>query len=168
MPKLKAGRSSPIVPAAFPRCTVSPCPNPPPVPCPQHLMLSSSKTAQTCFSPTARSFAVRPVPRFTVGRWSPILPGASPKSLVDSEPSMPWTCHPQHFTEESSNLAHTACSPPPICSAVLPVPKSTRGRLSPMWLGEVPRSRRSPWPNPPFEPNPKHFTLPLVRSTHVK
>ncbi|KYG11216.1 hypothetical protein BE21_58045 [Sorangium cellulosum] len=56
---------------------------------PQHLSWSLSRIAQVWLTPAAMAFAVRPVPRSTSGRLSPISFGPLPRSTVSPRPSCP-------------------------------------------------------------------------------
>ena len=71
-------------------------------------------------------FAVRPEPKFTVGRLSPISPALPPREVESKpSPSCPSLFLPQHFTVASSRVAHVVCAPHATSLAVRPVPRST-------------------------------------------
>ena len=79
--------------------------NRPLAPAPQHLTVSSARTAHVCESPAETCLAV--VPRLTAGRLPiPLAPGAAPQSVVESCPNCPLPPRPQHLTVSSSRTAH--------------------------------------------------------------
>ena len=69
---------SPMVPAVLPADVVESEPRRPFVPLPQHFNDASSRTAHVCCAPALIATAVRPVPRLTACRASPISPEESP------------------------------------------------------------------------------------------
>jgi hypothetical protein len=69
---------SPMVPAVLPAEVVESEPRRPFVPLPQHFNDASSRTAHVCCAPALIATAVRPVPRLTACRASPISPEESP------------------------------------------------------------------------------------------
>src|SRR6185437_16028465 len=111
-------------------------------------------------------FAVRPVPRLTVGRLSPISLAWSPRLVVSPSPRSPKSFFPQHFTELSSRIAQVKWPPVATCWTVRPVPSCTYGRLVPIWLAAPPRSLVSPSPSSPKLLPPQHLRLPGVRKPH--
>ena len=64
-------------------------------------------------------------------------------------PHIPSLFSPQHLSEPSSSTAQVWCCPQPIRVAVLPVPRSTRSRSSPMSSVERPLEIWSPMPSCP-------------------
>ena len=75
--------------------------------------------------PVANETTVRPVPRSTVSRLSPISPDESPTSAVFSLPSLPLSPHPQHARLASSSMAQVMSSPAAMLVAVRPEGSST-------------------------------------------
>ena len=104
-PSSTTGRLSPISSTWSPISFELPSPSAPRNPEPQHLIAAVSSLAQVCIDPRLTSAIVRPVPRSTVGRWSPISLVQSPMLLVCSKPSCPNELPPQHLRVPSSSLA---------------------------------------------------------------
>ena len=80
-PALKAtiARESPIVPEDRPANEVESEPRRPFAPLPQHFNVALSSTAHVWSAPALMARAVRPDPRFTAIRASPISPAESPR-----------------------------------------------------------------------------------------
>jgi hypothetical protein len=70
---------SPICEALVPTRVMLPEPRRPLPPLPQHFTVELSSMAHVCASPAETASTVRPLPRFTVARASPISPGPSPR-----------------------------------------------------------------------------------------
>src|SRR5690606_37541503 len=100
VPSDTAGRLSPISPGWSPRDSLSPRPSGPLMLYPQHFRELSSRMAHVWKLPAlaSRAIAVRPVPRSTTGRASPISPGWSTRAVVSPVPRRPSVPVPQHLT----------------------------------------------------------------------
>jgi hypothetical protein len=83
------GRAFPISPGWSPRLDLSPTPNSPAVLLPQHLIVALSSSAQACREPVTTLTAVRPVPRSSTGRPSPMSDGELPRLTISPAPSCP-------------------------------------------------------------------------------
>ena len=121
MPSATAGSASPISPAPSPRFAVSPSPSCPEALFPQHFKLASSSTKHVWFAPASTTPAVRPVPRSTAARLSPISAASSPRFATSPRPNCPEALFPQHFKVVSSSTAQMW--PPPmstVCGATGP------------------------------------------------
>src|SRR3569832_2387639 len=71
--------------------------------------------------------ALRPVPRSTEGRASPIWSEKSPQLTVSPKPSCPAELSPQHKSKPKTNKAQVWLYPAAIEIAVCPVPSCTAG-----------------------------------------
>ena len=110
---------------------------------------------------------MRPVPRETFGRLSPISFAESPIVLAAPWPSCPYPPYPQHFTLPSSRRAQVCSSPATTCSAVRPAPSSTTSKLSPISFAPSPTSFELPLPSLPLEPQPQHLIPPVSSLAQV-
>ena len=164
-PSATKGKLSPISLEPSPRVVVFSYPSRPNDPRPQHLILRLSRIAQVCAF-DVKNDAVRPVPRLTGGRLSPISPLASPRLLALSYPKAPLTSAPQHFTDALSRTAQVKPFPADIVTARRPVPRLTAGRLSPISPLPSPRLFVSPCPSSPKKLSPQHFNPSLSRIAH--
>mmetsp|Transcript_16648 Transcript_16648/g.51219 ORF Transcript_16648/g.51219 Transcript_16648/m.51219 type:complete len:245 (-) Transcript_16648:247-981(-) len=108
-PRSTAGRASPMVACARPRCAPSPRPKAPPAP-QQNTSPYGDKT-QVCASPRDASAAWPSAPKLTCGRLSPIVAAVSPRARSSSYPSCPSWFLPQHLSSPPWPTAHV-CSPP--------------------------------------------------------
>src|SRR5262245_40581290 len=97
VPRLIAGRLSPISLGPSPRWLVSPRPSRPSALYPQHLTLPPFRSAHVWRQPVEIATAVLPVPRLIAGRLSPISSRSSPRWLVSPRPSRPSVLYPQHL-----------------------------------------------------------------------
>ena len=166
-PALNATKLSPMCEALVPTRVVLPEPRRPLPPLPQHFTDASSSMAQVCASPAETASTVRPVPRFTVARASPISLEASPMSACDPIPNFPSAPFPKHFTAELFSNTHVCAPPAEMATAVTSVPKLMGDNASPISFTSIPRSFVSPVPNRPFPPDPQHFTVALSSNAHV-
>mmetsp|Transcript_78782 Transcript_78782/g.241063 ORF Transcript_78782/g.241063 Transcript_78782/m.241063 type:complete len:264 (+) Transcript_78782:3911-4702(+) len=144
-----------------------PWPSCPQSPAPQHFTSPLSRRAHVCARPTDMRSTFRPTPRLISGRWSPISPGPSPRVAVEPWPSWPESPEPQHFICPLLRSAQVCPSLLAMAVAVMPEPRSTRGKVSPISRGLRPRAVVEPWPNWPTEPPPQHLTTPFWRRAHV-
>jgi len=78
VPKLIGNNASPISFTSIPRSFVSPVPNRPFPPEPQHFTVALSSSAHVCKSPAEMATAVRPVPKSIVGDAAMVGPMPSP------------------------------------------------------------------------------------------
>jgi hypothetical protein len=97
----------------------------------------------------------------------PISPGPLPILLVLPVPKRPFNPLPQHLTRPSFPRAHECNSKAETCVANMPGPRSTTGRLLPIWLVEVPTLLVPPYPSLPDPPFPQHFTWDVFKTTHA-
>ena len=134
---------------------------------PQHFISPLSKIAQACQYPVVMATAVRPVPRSTAARLSPISSASSPMVVVFPMPNSPFWFLPQHFTSPLSRRAQENWWPTETSTAVRPVPRSTVERLSPILAAVSPMFVVFPIPNCPWPLKPQHFTVPSSRTAHV-
>src|SRR5205814_2252464 len=74
---------------------------------------------------------------------------------------------PQHFTLPTLSSAHVWLDPARSATAVLPAPRFTAGRSSPIPFAWSPRLLVSPRPSWPKLFFPQHFTLPSLSSAQV-
>ena len=121
-PNDTAGNASPISPASSPRASMSPTPSWPSSLRPQHLTASLSSTAHVCAAPVASNLALRPVPRSTADKPSPIDAVVRPMSVVAPLPSRPLSPSPKHFTLPLSSNAQVCNMPVETARTVRPVP----------------------------------------------
>ena len=113
--------------------------------------------------------AVRPVPRLTATRESPIWAAAVPRSVVSPWPSCPWALLPKHLMVLSSRRAHVKARPHAMEDTVRPVPRLMATReapispvASPMLPGDA-----VPVPSCPLSPRPQQTAAPLSSTAHV-
>src|SRR4029079_4545345 len=121
-PKATAGRLPPISPGLPPRSTVSPEPSWPDELSPQPFIVPLSNQAHSCPKPPATVTTVRPAPRATAGRLSPISPAPSPRLARSPKPSCPKALYPQHFNVAAFNTAQVCSYPATTAAALRPVP----------------------------------------------
>ena len=166
-PSDTAGRASPISPAPSPRALVSPKPSWPSSLRPQHFTASLSSTTQVCAAPVASNLAVRPVPRSTAGKPSPIDAVVRPMSVVAPEPSRPLSLSPKHFTLALSSTAHVCRLPADTARTLRPAPRLTAAKASPISLAASPSAAVPPEPICPAVFAPKHFNSPPLSTAQV-
>jgi len=105
-PKSTAGNASPISPGSSPMSSRLPYGSCERLPAPQHFtVFESSSSAHAKPPPVRRVRTVRPLPRSTNGRASPISPGSSPLWSTSPSPSVPKPLSPQHLTRALVNNA---------------------------------------------------------------
>eukprot|EP00976_Prorocentrum_cordatum_P075128 1181792-Prorocentrum_minimum.AAC.1 len=167
VPKSAYSKLSPMSPFDPPISSRSPTPSCPDPLSPQHFTSPLSSTAQLCFLPEATYVTVRPVPKFTAGKLSPMSPPPSPRLLLSSSPSWPLSFLPQHLSVASSSTAHVWPSPVDTWTTVRPVPKLTTGRLSCISLLSSPRWVLSPSPSWPSLFSPQHLSEASSKMAHV-
>ena len=88
-------------------------------------------------------------------------------SSVCSCPICPYWFSPQHFRTPLSRIAQECLSATLISMAVLPLPRSTVLRWSPISKGPSPMFEVFPMPNWPALFLPQHLTLPSSSSAQV-
>src|SRR5262249_17344162 len=96
-----------------------------------------------------------------------LCPGAVPVHVAVPLPHRPYPFQPQHFRVWLLSSPEGNLYPHGIERAVLPLPRSTVGRRSPICPADLPRSVLSPSPSPPSELPPQHLTDPSSRTAHV-
>jgi hypothetical protein len=134
VPRFTYGRFSPISFALSPSVLELPYPSTPGLSefLPQHLTISLSSMAHTCWYPQSISLTVLPVPRLTCGSASPICERLQPPLFVVPVPSCPYSFLPKHFSMLLSSITHVNLSPVSTDMANLPVQRLTAGNASPM------------------------------------
>jgi len=168
-PNGTATKLAPISPASLPMSASDPVPKRPVAPVPQHTTSFVSRITQVCDAPAEIAFALRPLPKSTLGRFAPISLGSSPRESSLPLPSRPLLPAPQHFTAPLDNIAHVWASPAAIATTRTPAarPSDTAVSESPISRAASPRASVSPRPSWPSSFNPQHFTLPSSSSAHV-
>ena len=117
--------------------------------------------------PTDTFSTVSPLPRSTSLRLSPISFAPSPTLAVVSVPSLPLSPQPQQTRPPLSRTAQVECSPAEICTAVLPLGRSTKSRLSPISPAWSPMELVLPMPSSPYVFDPQQATSPSTHSRQV-